>query len=161
MQVLSPSCKHLTWASQPKWSSLRCLANMRSLHWQGGNGSYSNTPAADVRQEEGVKGDGEAGRASFWGYSQVTTCCLEESFGRRTTSLRSITESLDMWGYVQTKRWGSGRMTHFECLALLYFWELYYCRKDGSKERFNWQAKTDGPRYSGETSACAGEGANL
>ena len=141
-----------------KWSSLQCLTNARSLHWQWGSGSYSNTPAADVRKEEGVRG---RRRVSLLGYSQVTTCCLEESFGRRRKSPGSMTESLSMWGYVRTKRRGSGRMTYFECLALLHFWELYYCRKDGGKECFNWQANTDGLRYSGETSAWAGEGANL
>ena len=152
MQVLSPSRKHLT-SFTTKRRSLHCLTDTRSLRWQGGRGSCSNTPAANARQEEGVRGDGEAGRPSLWGYSQVTTCCLEESLGRRRKSPRSMAESLDMWRYIQTKRQVSGRMNYFECLALLHFWELYYCRKDGGTECFNWQANTDRLQYSGETSA--------
>lgn len=48
-----------------KWSSLHCLTNTRSLHWQGESGSYSNIPAADQmpdrkREWEGTERQGES-----------------------------------------------------------------------------------------------------
>lgn len=40
-------------------NSFHCLMIIRSFHWQGGSGSYSNTPAADVSQEKGMRRDRE------------------------------------------------------------------------------------------------------
>lgn len=42
-----------------KRNSFHCLVITRSLHWQGGSGYYSKTPAADVSQEKGMRRDRE------------------------------------------------------------------------------------------------------